>query len=64
MVEYETLGLVAIIVGLVSYQIKLVDSRLKEEIKGAKDIHKNLCNRITNLEKKIQKIGDKLGVMF
>jgi hypothetical protein len=64
MVEYETVGIIIIIIGLVSVQIKAVDSRLKEEIEDAKETHKNLCLRISQLEKKIAKIGDKLGVLF
>lgn len=36
------------VTGLVSYQIKLVNDRLKEEIKNAGEFHKNLCDKITN----------------
>jgi hypothetical protein len=64
LVEYETVGIIIIIIGLISVQIKAVDSRLKEEIKEAKETHKSLCKRIANLEEKIKKIGDHIGVLF
>jgi hypothetical protein len=47
MVEYETLGLVLGVVGVVSFQIKMVNDRLKEEIHKANTIHKELCDKIT-----------------
>jgi hypothetical protein len=46
MVEYETLGLVFAVVGLVSFQIKLVNDRLKEEITNAKTQHDELKDKI------------------
>ena len=46
MVEYETLGLVLGVVGVVSFQIKIVQDRLKEEITKAEKIHKELCDKI------------------
>jgi hypothetical protein len=71
MVEYETVGIIAVIVGLVSFQIKVVNDRLKEEIANAKEIHGQLCGKISNLQKahdaineKLNKIGDKIGVIF
>lgn len=62
MVEYETIGIILAIVGLVSYQNKLIHDRLKEEISNAKDIHNQLCSKITNLQKKLDKISIHLGV--
>ena len=62
--EYETVGIVVIVVGLVSFQIKLVNDRLKEEIKEAKETHKGFCARLRALEKKIEKIANHLGVVL
>jgi hypothetical protein len=52
MVEYETLGIIVVVVGLVSYQIKLVDNRLKEEIGKAEATHKDICKKLTDHFKK------------
>lgn len=46
MVEYETLGLVLGVVGVVSFQIKIVQDRLKEEISKAEKVHEKLCDKI------------------
>jgi hypothetical protein len=62
MVEYETIGIVVIVVSAVSFQIKVVNDRLKEEIENAKDTHKTFCLRLTRLEKQIEKISRHLGV--
>lgn len=62
MVEYETIGIILAIVGLVSYQNKLIHDRLKEEIASAKEIHGNLCGKITTLQKKLDKISVHLGI--
>jgi hypothetical protein len=62
MVEYETIALVFGIVGILSYQNKLIHDRLKEEIKNAKEIHGQLCGKITNLQGKLDKISKHLGV--
>jgi hypothetical protein len=63
MVEYETIGIVVIVVGAISFQIKVVNDRLKEEIADAKEIHANLCGKITQLHKRLDKISKHLGIL-
>ena len=60
--EYETIGVVVVVVGLVSYQIKLVSNRLKEEIDNAKETHKGFYDRLNKIENKLSEISKHLGV--
>jgi hypothetical protein len=42
------IALVFGVTGLLSYQIKLVNDKVKDEISNAKDIHKELCDKISD----------------
>lgn len=52
MVEYETLGIVLAVVGVVSVQIQMVNNRLKDELAKAEKTHEKICNKITSHFKK------------
>ena len=60
--EYETIGVIVVVVGLVSYQIKLVSNRLAEEIENAKETHKGFYLRLNKIEKTLEAISKHLGV--
>lgn len=60
MVEFETLGIVSIIVGLISYQIKLSNKHLQEKIEQETE-KADQAHRVLNAS--IQKINDKIGVI-
>ena len=60
MVEFETLGIVSIIVGLISYQIKLSNKHLHEKIDNETEKAIEAHNHINA---SIQKINDKIGVI-
>ena len=60
MVEYETIGIIVIIVGALSVQVRQVNENvknmLKSEVRLAERIHKEF-------EKDIQQIKDHLGIV-
>ena len=58
LVEYETIGIIIAVIGLVSYQIKLTKDTLKEKIE---DAVKQGNQEHKRLDKKIDKIADHIG---
>ena len=60
MVEYETVGIIAIIVSLLSYQIKISVKHLHEKIENETE-KADQAHRVLNAS--IQKINDKIGVI-
>lgn len=63
--EYEVLGIVAIITGLFSVQIKVTYDKLKEkmdlELKHADEIHKKVFNEIEKVKNQIIEVKEKIA---
>jgi len=58
MVEFETITIISIIVGLFSYQIKQVKDKLKESVTLGDTEHKELKKEIHCIKNKLYNVED------